>query len=55
MEDKKNEESIDNKYIILEEKGKGGTGKVFRVKEIETGKIYAEKFFLKKAISSIKK
>ena len=34
---------IDNKYLIKEEKGKGGTSKVFLVEEEKTKKLYAAK------------
>ena len=37
------EETIDNKYIIKEKKGKGATAYVFLVEEQNTQKIYASK------------
>ena len=39
---------LDNKYIIIEEKGRGLTSRVFLVKDIETEKIYAAKILFKK-------
>ena len=38
-----NQTLIDNKYIILEKIGHGGTANVYKVKEIKTNKIYAAK------------
>ena len=37
------EETIDNKYIIKEKKGKGATAYVFLVEEQNNQKIYASK------------
>ena len=34
---------IDNKYLIKEDKGKGGTSRVFLVEEEKTKKLYAAK------------
>ena len=42
-----NEESIDSKYTILEQKGKGLTSEVFKVKEVSNQKIYAAKVYIK--------
>ena len=37
---------IDNKYLKKEEKGNGGTSKVFLVEEEKTKKLYAAKILL---------
>ena len=42
-----NEESIDSKYTILEQKGKGLTSEVFKVKDFNTQRIYAAKVYIK--------
>ena len=34
---------IDNKYVIIERLGKGGTASVYKVKDLNTNKIYAAK------------
>ena len=41
-----NEESIDSKYTILEQKGKGLTSEVFKVKEVSNKKVYAAKVYI---------
>ena len=40
------QDSIDNKYIIIERKGHGGTADVYLVKEPETNKTYAVKVLI---------
>ena len=40
---KENENMIDNKYIILRKLGKGGSSKVYIVREKNTGQIFAAK------------
>ena len=43
------EESIDNKYIIIEQKGHGATSNVFLVKDPNTNKVYASKVLKEKS------
>ena len=46
---------IKGKYIILEELGQGGYGKVYKVEDINTKKTYALKVLLKKRNSEVEK
>ena len=47
MESNNDQETIDNKYIILEKKGHGATANVFCVKDFDHDTVYAAKILKK--------
>ena len=46
-EENQNQTLIDNKYLVIEKLGSGGTANVYKVKELNSNQIYAAKVFKK--------